>query len=136
MRWHSATIILSVVLLAAGSAWSQDKPAESPAKPPEFQGQPLYLKVGNGVTPPIATYNPEPNYSKEAKKKHYQGTLILKTIVAPDGKAHDITVARSLGYGLDEEAIKAVKKWRFQPATKDGQPVAMSVAIEVSFHLY
>jgi len=53
-----------------------------------------------------------------------------------DGMAKDIKVVKSLGYGLDEKAVEAVRKWRFEPAEKDGRPVAVQVNIEVSFRLY
>lgn len=100
----------------------------------EFEGQPIY-RVGKDVTVPKAIYDPAPNYSREAREKHYEGVSVLRVIVGPDGKAHNIEVQRSLGYGLDEEAIKAVKKWRFEPARKDGEPVPVFVSIEVNFRL-
>ena len=57
-------------------------------------------------------------------------------IVGPDGKPRDIRVHRTLGLGLDEKAVEAVKNWRFEPAMKDGKPVAVQVSAEVSFRLY
>jgi TonB family protein len=53
-----------------------------------------------------------------------------------DGKPHDVRVARALGYGLDEKAVQAVKVWRFEPAMKDGQPVAAQINVTVSFRLW
>ncbi len=94
------------------------------------------LKVGNGVTPPRATYRPNPEYSEDARAAGYQGTCVLWLVVGPDGKPRDIGVARKLGLGLDEKAIEAVKNWRFEPALKDGKPVAVQVNVEVSFQLY
>ena len=61
---------------------------------------------------------------------------MLYVVIGPDGKPRDIRVARTLGLGLDEKAIEAVKTWRFEPAMKDGKPVAVAVNIEVNFHLY
>ena len=57
-------------------------------------------------------------------------------MVGPDGRPRDIHVARSVGLGLDEKAIEAVKTWRFEPAKKDNQAVSVAVNIEVSFNLY
>jgi TonB family protein len=57
-------------------------------------------------------------------------------VVGPDGKPHNIRVVRTLGLGLDEKAIEAVKNWRFKPAMKDGKPVAVQISVEVEFHLY
>lgn len=94
------------------------------------------LKVGNGVTRPRVINHPDPEYSKRARKAKYQGTCLLWLIVDPDGKTRDIRVQRAIGMGLDEEAIKAVKKWTFEPALKDGKPVAVQINVEVSFRLY
>src|SRR5206468_12953044 len=94
------------------------------------------LRVGGGVSAPKAIYNPEPEYAEEARKAKFQGTCVLSLIVGPDGKPRDIRVARSLGLGLDEKAIQAVNQWKFEPALKDGRPVAVQIAVEVQFRLY
>jgi periplasmic protein TonB len=93
-------------------------------------------RVGGGVSAPRAIYDPDPEYSEEARKAKYQGTVLLWLIVGADGKPRDIRVQHSLGMGLDERAIDAVRQWKFEPAMKDGQPVAVQVNIEVSFRLY
>jgi protein TonB len=94
------------------------------------------FRVGGGVSAPRAVYDPEPEYTDEARKAKMQGVVLLSVIIGPDGRARDVHVARSLGMGLDEKAIEAVRKWKFDPARKDGQPVAVVVHIEVNFHLY
>ena len=94
------------------------------------------FRVGGGVSAPRPTYTPDPEYSEEARKAKYQGTCVLWLIVGPDGKPRDIKVARTLGLGLDEKAIEAVKQWKFEPAMKDGKPVAVQINVEVSFRLY
>jgi len=94
------------------------------------------FRVGGGVSAPKELYAPEPEYSEEARKAKYQGTCVLYLIVGPDGKPRDIRVARSLGLGLDEKAIEAVKQWKFEPAMKDGKPVAVAINVEVDFRLY
>jgi len=91
--------------------------------------------VGGGVTMPVPLYRPEPEYSEEARKAKYQGTVVLYGIVDPSGRTRDLKVMRSLGLGLDEKAIEAVQKWRFRPGTKDGKPVPVYVSIEVNFRL-
>ena len=93
-------------------------------------------RVGGGVSAPKTIFAPDPDYSEEARKAKFQGTVVLWMIVAPDGRARDIRVVRSLGMGLDEKAIEAVRTWRFDPARKDGQPVAVQISVEVSFRLY
>lgn len=92
--------------------------------------------VGGGVSAPKTIYAPDPEYSEEARKVKQMGVVVLQLVVSADGTPRDIQVVRTLGLGLDEKAIEAVKTWRFEPARKDGKPVAVSVNIEVNFHLY
>jgi TonB family protein len=90
-----------------------------------------------GTTPPRATYTPVPEYSEQARKKKIQGTVLLSTLVNEQGQPTDIRIERSLGYGLDENAVQAVSRYRFSPAIdRDGHPVAVRIRIEVSFQLY
>jgi TonB family protein len=91
--------------------------------------------VGGGVTAPALLYKTEPEYSEEARAAKYQGTVLLYVEVVPDGTAQNIVVRRSLGLGLDEKAIEAVRRWKFRPGTKDGQPVTVQATIEVNFRL-
>ena len=90
---------------------------------------------GAGVTAPALLYKIEPEYSEEARKARWQGSVILLVVVGADGKTHDMRVQRSLGLGLDEKAMEAVKKWKFRPGYKDGKPVAVVAQIEVNFRL-
>ncbi len=92
--------------------------------------------VGGGVSAPRAIYQTEPEFSEEARKAKFQGVCTIALIVGVDGRPSDIHVQTSLGMGLDEKAIEAVKNWRFEPAMKDGHPVRVPIAIEVDFHLY
>jgi len=92
--------------------------------------------MGRGITAPRAIYDPEPEYSDEARRVKHQGVVILSLVVDQQGRARDIHVARSLGMGLDEKAMGAVRMWKFSPGMKDGIPVAVRVNIEVSFRLY
>ena len=94
------------------------------------------FRVGGGVSAPRPIYDPDPEYSEEARRAKYQGTVLLWVVVGPDGRPRDIRVQRSLGMGLDEKAIEAVRHWKFEPSTKEGHPVAVQVNIEVSFRLY
>ena len=93
-------------------------------------------RIGGGVVAPRPIYDPDPEYSDEARKAKYQGVVVLWVVVGTDGLPKDVRVSRSLGLGLDQKAIEAVRNWRFQPATLDGRPVAVQLNIEVSFRLY
>jgi periplasmic protein TonB len=92
--------------------------------------------VGGGTSAPRPIYSPEPEFSEEARKAKYQGVCTLGLIVGIDGRPTNIRVLSSLGMGLDEKAIEAVKNWKFEPAMRDGHPVRVEIAVEVDFHLY
>ena len=92
-------------------------------------------RVGGGVSAPVLLYKKEPEYSEEARKAKYQGTVTLYVEVDPSGRATNIRVLHSLGLGLDEKAIEAVKQWKFKPGMKDGKPVTVQASIEVNFRL-
>jgi len=93
------------------------------------------FRVGGGVNPPSVLSRVEPQYSEEARKARYQGTVVLEAIVRRDGTVDIQRVVRSLGFGLDENAIQALKQWRFRPGTRNGVPVDVSLNIEVNFNL-
>jgi protein TonB len=92
--------------------------------------------VGNGVSMPRAIYSPEPEFSEEARKLKFQGDVILLGTIGADGLPRNLTVVRTLGMGLDEKALETVRTWRFDPARKDGRPVAVQMNIIVNFRLY
>ena len=92
--------------------------------------------MGEGVSAPRAIYTPEPEFSEEARKIKHQGAVILLATIGADGHPHDLTVVRSLGMGLDEKALEAVSTWRFEPAQKNGHPVAVKMNIIVNFRLF
>jgi protein TonB len=88
------------------------------------------------VSAPKALYAPDPEYSEEARKAKYQGTVVLWMVVGADGRAAQIRIQRSLGMGLDEKAIEAVRQWKFEPAKLNGQAVPVQINVEVNFRLY
>jgi TonB family protein len=105
-------------------------------EPPSGTNPGEIFHVGNGVSPPLAVYSPDPDYSDEARGAKYQGTVVLTTIVGPDGRIRDPRIARPVGMGLDEKALEKILAWRFKPATKDDKPVAVEVTIEIQYNLY
>jgi TonB family protein len=110
--------------------------AGQPQVTSQDNADPALAKVGDGVSAPRVVHAPDPDYSEEARRARFQGTCVLWLIVDSDGNPRDIKIARSLGKGLDEKAIEAVRKWKFEPARKNGKPVAVQINVEVSFRLY
>src|ERR1700724_1588309 len=92
-------------------------------------------RIGGGVSPPSVILKVEPEYSEEARKAKFQGTVILFVVVDEKGNPKELKVIRPLGLGLDQKAIEAVEKWKFRPGMKDGKPVAVQATIEVNFRL-
>ena len=92
---------------------------------------------GNGVESPRSIREVRPRYTAEAMRAKVQGVVLVEAVVLPDGTVGDVRVVRSLdrNFGLDEEAIRAAKQWRFLPGTRFGEPVAVLVRIELSFTL-
>ena len=97
--------------------------------------EPSVRHTGGGVTSPRLLSKVEPRYSKKAHRLKVQGTVLVGIEVWEDGRAYNITVLKSLGYGLDEKAIEAFEQWRFKPGTKDGKPVKVAAQVQVSFKL-
>jgi protein TonB len=110
-------------------------PKSGPGFGPYDQGN-VFMPGKGGVTAPVPIYDPDPDYSDAARRAKYQGSVILWLVVGPDGRPRDLRVQRSLGMGLDEKALAAVSQWKFQPATLNGQPVAVQINVEVNFRLY
>jgi TonB family protein len=99
--------------------------------------QQVYRKIGNGVKAPRLAHSPQPEYTPEARQKHLQGDVILQLIIDNTGSPREIrVVGRTLGSGLEEKAVEAVRQWRFEPATKNGEPVIFEMTVEVHFRLY
>jgi TonB family protein len=75
-------------------------------------------------------------FSDEARKAGRQGIVLVSLIVDTHGRPQEIKVVRPLGMGLDEKAVEAAGKYRFKPAMKNGEPVPVTVIVEVNFRLY
>jgi len=88
------------------------------------------------VKPPQIVQQGAPEFPESARKKKRGGTVTVSLIVETNGLPSDIQVVESAGKDFDEQAIKAVKKYVFKPALKDGQPVRYALAVEVDFRIY
>jgi len=132
-------------------------PQASPAPVPETQAQPSVrcenpgkdgrYHIGCGVKPPELIYKVEPEFSEEARKKKVAATTKISFTVDVNGRPTDIHVVRSaseglnkkiqkVGLSLDQKAMEAVAKYRFTPATFNGQPVPVEVNVEINFQIF
>jgi TonB family protein len=119
-----ATLILACSMAAQNSSANNDETIYD-----------LHNAHQNGIQAPKAVYTPQPEYTDKARRKKINGVVLLSFVVAKDGTVHDPAVTRSLESSLDQQSLDTVKKWRFEPATKDGQPVAVRIQAEMSFHI-
>jgi TonB family protein len=97
--------------------------------------RPVYGKCA-GIEPPKVLYSQDPEYTPSAKQKRIEGTSVVEVIVNEKGLPEILEITKDLGEGLDIQALSAVSGWRFRPAMLKGQPVAVNIAVEVSFHLF
>jgi TonB family protein len=86
------------------------------------------------VSAPVAISKPAPTYTDQARDKGIAGEVRLRCIIDANGIPTTCTVVKSLEASLDRSAMDAVSKWRFKPAIKYNEPVAVQVLIDVSFH--
>jgi TonB family protein len=89
--------------------------------------------AASGVKPPVLLNKTEPEYTPEARARKVEGTVALSVEVNREGKAVNVKIIRSLDPGLDANAVEAVKKWQFRPATAEGEPVIVTALIEFNF---
>jgi len=94
-------------------------------------------RLGNGVESPRPISQVRPQYTADAMRAKVQGTVWVECVVLPDGSVGEVTVTKSLDsvFGLDQEAAKAAKQWKFIPGRRMGQPVAVLISIELTFTL-
>lgn len=109
-------------------------PGTAPGSRSSRLGGPIY-NLNEVSTPPVLLYKVDPEYTEQARLSRYNGIVLLRLMIDERGTPRDIHVVRSLGLGLDEKAVEAVRQWRFRPGLKDGRAVAVNANIELNFRL-
>lgn len=109
-----------------------DIPEGPPAVEEEPEGP---IMVGGDVKAPEKVSAPPPNYTEIARKARIQGVVIVQAIIDKEGNVTNVKVLKPLPMGLDKAAVEAIKKWKFQPATLNGKPVAVYYNLTVNFQL-
>ncbi|MDY7093458.1 MAG: energy transducer TonB [Acidobacteriota bacterium] len=93
------------------------------------------IHVGGDVSAPVKISSPPPQYTEIARKARIQGVVIVQAIINKDGRVENVKVLKGLPMGLDQAAVDAIKKWRFEPATLNGKPVTVYYNLTVNFTL-
>ena len=132
-------VFMRSILLLFVSLCSLALPAQDTIKVETTDAMPVCKPALPQATPcataALAISKENPKYSEKARRSHREGAVVLNLIVDEEGEPRDIRVVKSVGDGLDEEAVEAVKHWKFQPGTYQGKAVSVQIAVEVNFRL-
>lgn len=123
--------VLWLFLFLAGLALAQSAPP--PGAVPTCEGKPS--DPASCITPPRATYSPNPTYDEASRDAKIEGTVEVSIIVTSDGQVKHPEIVKSLSEGLDKRAIEAVSQWKFVPATKGGKPIAIQIVVDCTFKI-
>ncbi|MFV2072731.1 MAG: TonB family protein [Thermoanaerobaculales bacterium] len=93
------------------------------------------VKAFIDVDPPRVIFRVEPRYTETARRARFEGAVVLSLVIDPEGRVADVTVLRSLPFGLTENAVEAVSQWLFEPCTVDGRPVSVRYNLTVHFRV-
>lgn len=132
-----AAALLAYVPLPQAAAAAQQPPAPPAATAEQEKLPEGVLRLAPGIVAPKIIAETKPGYTAEAMRARIQGDVKMDVVVKTDGTVGEVRVTRSLDkeFGLDDQAVKAVKAWRFTPGQKDGVAVPVMVSVEMTFRL-
>lgn len=130
---HPLLVLAAVHASMLSASPGDDQKNKDNVKDSDVDGD-IY-EPGGDVKPPKLVHYVEPAFSSNSKEAFVEGTVKISAVVKTDGTAAKLRVLRGLNAEEDRTATEAVKQWRFQPGTKQGQPVNVRVTVEVDFHL-
>ena len=121
MRLGLAALTIVTIALAGGTTGAQE----------------VVYTPGDGVSLPRVVKEVKAEYTAAAREAGIQGFVQMSTVVRADGTVGDVKVTESLDpeFGLDNQAVEAVKQWLFKPGTREGESVAVRVTVEMHFML-
>lgn len=111
-------VALLVCLLWHGLAWGEDKPV---------------YEAGGDVKAPQVIHSVNPQFTDQSRENHVSGTVLIGLIVDEDGNPQEVQVKKGIEKDLDQNAVDAVKQWRFKPGSKDAKPVRVRISIAIQF---
>jgi TonB family protein len=130
---HILIWIFTTLLLMSAACAAQGKASSATqSKAPAVEA----VAITDDITPPRLSEVANPDYTAEARKKRIEGSVTVAIVVDKKGDVANAKVVKGLGYGLDENAIIAVKEWKYKPAEKDGEPIAVKMEVTVDFFLH
>jgi TonB family protein len=134
------SVVVAFLVLCGPATLDASGPQAAAQQPPPAQETwppANVVRMGKAITSPAIVKETKPGYTADAMRAKIQGTVELEAIVLIDGSVGEVRVVRSLDkeYGLDEQAVKALKQWRFKPGMKDGVAVPVLVTVEMSFSI-
>lgn len=114
----------------------EEEPFQVAALPSEADMTPEPSLSGIGEAIPLYRENPPPKYPRIARRKGYEGTVVLEVLVNPEGKVANCRLVRSCGHSvLDKAAMKSIRNWLFQPGMRGDKKVEMWVKVPIRFQL-
>jgi TonB family protein len=128
-------LVLRLLLIGLNTTVCLPPAACAQEQTPQDEVYELRKAHENGITAPKPIYHPDPEYTDSARKKKISGGVVLSLVVTPEGTVRDPKITSSLDKDLDQQALTTVSTWKFEPATKDGRPVAVRISVEVSFRI-
>ncbi len=105
------------------------------APPPDAGSYDAPRPVGGEIAAPVKLFAPSPAYTEIARRAHIEGLVVVRATIDREGRVTDVLVEKGLGFGLDEAAIEAVRRWTFEPATLRGRPVPVFFHLTARFEL-
>ena len=136
VRWVSRFLMICRIALASLVCFFSLGPTFAQQRESTASRQGSVLDVGPDTSRPQPIFMPDPDYPRALRKRKIQGICVLGLTVDEHGTARNLHVMRSLDKRLDQNAIDAVKRWKFKPAMRDGKPVAVLTSVEVDFRLH
>jgi len=123
---------------AVQSTAAQQPPAAAKPGAPEKPWPPAgVIRMEKGMTAPRLLKETKPRYTEDGKRARIQGSVSLEAVIEKDGTVGEVRVSRSLDkkFGLDDQAVAALKEWRFTPGQKDGAVLPVLIEVEMTFTL-
>ncbi len=124
----------SFAIGVGNTAYGKAGPPTDPSEVKAYRA-PKYVPPGGADTQPEVISEVKGTYPEEAKKNEIEGTVLLKLTIDENGNVTEVKVIKGLGYGLDEASVAAIRKFKFKPATKDGENVVYSITYNYSWYL-